>query len=194
MVKTCARLWLARLLMNSSTKVSRLAVVQSIEQTAPLPDRPADCDFFLNHVEDMGRRRCERPAVSADDGRQRAPTLESDLETNVCQSEDQAVGGALSAADGHHARNSASDRKVFVRVEQRISEVTDVLRRHLSQRTDGIVGDGSQASSGMTCRDQVRVSAPRPGEEPRGRDRDRAIEGTGCRESQDRRRSPALVL
>ena len=90
------------------------------------------------------------------DCRQRAPTLEADLETNVRESQDQAIRGALRAAHGHHARNPASDGKVLVRVEQGIGEGADVLRRHFLQGTDGIGGDQIPGQQRDDVRNQRR--------------------------------------
>ena len=177
MVKTWARLWLARLLMKSSTNGCRLAVVEPIEQATAFPHRAADRDLFLNHIEDTGRVNAH-VRLFRDDRRQRAPALEADLETHVRESQEQAVRRALRAADGHHPRNPAPDRKILVWVEKGIGQGADVLGATFCKARIASSATGSQASSGMTCGISAGVSSSIPAKHGERRDRDRAIEAT----------------
>jgi hypothetical protein len=105
----------------------------------PFPYGATDRDFFQHHIENASRDDVDLWVFGHD--RQRASTLEADLEADVCQSKDQAVSGALTATYSHHARNPTSDSEVLVWVEEGVGQCADVLRRHFLQATNRVGRD-----------------------------------------------------
>ena len=162
--------------MNSSTNVFDSPSSRPIEQAAAFPHRPADRDLLLHHLEDTGRVDAH-VRLFRDDGRQRAPALEADLEANVrrgrasrlsaarCEMQTAITRGIRRlTAKSSYGSSSASARAPTCRCAT------------FRNARDGIVGDRIPRQQ----RDDVRNQRGRqffvPPKHARGRDRDRAIE------------------
>ena len=171
-VNTCARLWLARSFMKSSTNDAVRRLVELVEQPVALPDRTADGDFASDDLEDA-------LAVDADerilrhDGRQRAAALEAHFEARVVEPQQQPVDGALRDAD---ANTRASRRRTangwLGSSRASVSSPTRSSATWRSARTASSA-TASHASSGMTCGTSAAGSRPRRAARRRTRSRSR---------------------
>src|SRR6185295_883819 len=105
-----------------------------------LPDRAADGDLAPHHVEHAFAIDPDA-GVLLENRRQRSAALESYLEAEIFQAEQQTVDRPL--RDTHRKRPSqpAAHRKWLVGVEQRIDELADAFLGDLSQRPNRVLGD-----------------------------------------------------
>ncbi len=186
-VKTCARLWLARSLRNSSTNDRCSSSSSAIEQAMAFPDRPADRDFAPDDVEDALAVDADR-GVLLEDRRQRAAALEAHLEAQCRRGRAAAPSdGALRDADREHARQPPPDGERLVRIDQRVDQLADVLLGDLAQRADRVFGHRIPGQQRDDVRHQRRRQPFLVAQHAAGRGRDRASAAPGSPASRGRR-------